>query len=131
MVKKYNNNNNIFIFVKYLLILILLILLILFSYLTLKKIEPFDFFTCTMTLNNVNPKFKDEYLKKFNNKHVSCGPCKNATLNLEVNTCPVDEYGSPSLKCNLEGFIKSSFGNPILFKYDISSENMSRFFCID
>jgi hypothetical protein len=123
------HNNNIIIFINYLLIL--LILIILLSYFILKKDEPFDFFTCSMTLNNINPKFKDEYLSKFNNKHVSCGPCKNATLKLNVNTCPTDEYGSPSLKCNQEGFIKSSFGNPILFKYDISTENMSRFFCID
>jgi len=120
--------HNIFFFIKYLIILILLIL---FSYFILKKNEPFDFFTCTMTLNDINNKFKNEYLTKFDNKHVSCGPCKNATLKLNINTCPIDEYGSPSLKCIQEGFIKSSFGNPILFKYDISSENMSKFFCID
>jgi len=121
--------NNILLFIKYLLIIV--ILLILFIYFIVKKDEPFGFFTCTMTLNDINPKFKSEYLSKFNNKHVSCGPCKNATLKIKINTCPVDEYGSPSLKCNKEGFIKSSFGNPILFKYDISTENMSKFFCID
>jgi hypothetical protein len=124
-------NNNIFLFIKYLLVLIILILLILFTYFIVKKNEPFDFFTCSMTLNDINHKFKNEYLTKFNNKHVSCGPCKNATLKLNINTCPIDEYGSPSSKCKQEGFIKSSFGNPILFKYDISSENMSKFFCID
>jgi hypothetical protein len=93
--------------------------------------EPFDFFKCSMTLNNINPKFKNEYLK-FDNKHVSCGPCKNATLSVDVNTCPVDEYGSSSpSSCKPEGYVISSFGNPIIFNYDITSDNMKKFYCID
>ena len=54
----------------------------------------------------------------------------NALIKLNVNTCPVDEYGSPSPYCKPSGFIESSLGNPITFKYDISPQNMKKFFCV-
>jgi hypothetical protein len=94
------------------------------------KNEPFDFFTCTMNIDNIDPKFKDNYLK-YDNQHVSCGPCKDATLKININTCPVDEYGSTLPNCQQKGSITSSFGNPIIFTYDVTPENMSKFFCID
>jgi len=92
--------------------------------------ENFNYFTCSMTLNDVNPKFKEDYLK-FHNRTAKCGDCENALIKLNVNTCPVDEYGSPSPYCKPSGFIESSLGNPITFKYDISPQNMKKFFCIN
>jgi len=113
----------------YLIILILIIILVSIYYIKNNK-EPFDFFTCTMTLNNIDPKFKDNYLK-FDNQHVSCGPCKDATLKLNINTCPVDENGSTISNCRQTGSITSSFGNPIVYTYDVTPDNISNFFCID
>ena len=115
----------------YLIIIFLIVIITLVSIYYIKnKKEPFDFFTCTMTLNNIDPKFKNNYLK-FDNQHVSCGPCKDATLKLNINTCPVDENGSTISNCKQSGSIKSSFGNPIVFTYDVTPDNMGNFFCID
>ena len=116
-------------------LIIVIIILVLLYYIKNNKNnknnkEPFDFFTCTMTLNNIDPKFKDNFLK-FDNKHVSCGLCKDATLKLNINTCPVDENGSTISNCKQTGSIVSSFGNPIVFTYDVTTDNMSKFFCID
>jgi len=113
----------------YIIIIILIIILVSIYYIINKK-EPFDFFTCTMTLNNIDPKFKDNYLK-FNNRHVSCGPCKDATLKVNINTCPVDENGSTLPYCKQTGSITSSFGNPIVFTYDVTPDSLGNFFCID
>ena len=120
------HNNNIIIFINYLLLL--LILIILLSYFILKKDEPFDFFTCSMTLNDINPKFKDEYTQ-YNNKSVSCGVCKRATLNVVVNTCPVDANGTPIPPCYQKATLTSSFGNPISFDTTVTPQNISNFFC--
>ena len=113
----------------YLLIFLIIIILI-YCYFIINKKEPFDFFTCTMNLENIDPKFKDNFLK-FNNRHVSCGPCKNATLKVNVNTCPVNQYGSPLSSCKQSGNITNSFNTPIVFKYDITPDSMNKFFCID
>ncbi len=105
----------------------LIIYLILFLIKNVK--ENFNYFTCSMTLNDVNPKFKEDYLK-FHNRTAKCGDCENALIKLNVNTCPVDEYGSPSPYCNPSSFIESSLGNPITFKYDISPQTMKKFLCV-
>ena len=82
-----------------------------------------------MTVNDINPKLKEDYLR-FHNRTAKCGDCENALIKLNVNTCPIDEYGSPSPYCKPSGFIESSLGNPITFKYDISPQNMKKFFCV-
>lgn len=113
------------------LILISSIISLIVFFLDKKDIkENFNYFTCSMTLNDVNPKFKEDYLK-YHNRTAKCGDCENALVKLNVNTCPVDEYGSPSPYCKPSGFIESSLGNPITFKYDISPQNMKKFFCIN
>ncbi len=114
-------------------IIIILICLILVYYLLKKKEQFDDFFTCTMTLDNINPMFQNTYML-FNNKHVSCGPCKNGTLNMVVNSCSVDEDGSPITSCinkGQKGTIASSLGNPITFTNDVNPENISNFFCVN
>jgi len=123
------NKKSFFIYIIIIIILIKIIILASIYYIKNKK-EPFDFFTCNMTLNNIDPKFKDNYLK-FDNQHVSCGPCKNATLKVNINTCPLDENGSTVSYCKQTGTITSSFGNPIVFTYDVTPDNMANFFCID
>ena len=83
-----------------------------------------------MNLENIHPNFKDNYLK-FHNKHVSCGPCRNATLKMNVNTCQLDENGSPLPNCKQKGRVTSSFGNPIVFTNAITLDGISNFFCIN
>jgi hypothetical protein len=117
---------------KHILIIFIIIVLILIIYNVFYnyiKIENFDFFNCTMTLNNITPNFKNNYMQ-YDNQHVSCGPCKNATLNIIVNTVDVDEYGSPVKSLPQSGTIESSLGNPIVYKSDITPSNISNFFCI-
>lgn len=111
------------------IIIILALIIYLISFLIKNIKENFNYFTCTMTLNDINPKFKDDYLS-LHNRTAKCGPCENAILKLNVNTCPVNDYGSSSADCKPSGFIESSLGNPITFTYDISSQNMHKFFCI-
>lgn len=94
-----------------------------------KNIEPFDYFTCTLNLDNVIPNFADNYMK-FDNQHVSCGVCKNATLKVNINKCPVDEYGSPISYCKQTSSLTSSLGNPLTFPLDVTPQNVSSFFCI-
>ena len=110
------------------ILLALIIYLILFLIKNVK--ENFNYFTCSMTLNDINPRFKKDYLS-FHNRTAKCGDCENALIKLNVNTCPTDENGSPSPYCKPSGFIESSLGNPITFKYDISPQNMKKFFCIN
>ena len=113
-----------------LLFIIIFILLIMYYSNNKNTTDPFDFFTCTLNLENINPQFKDNYLK-YNNKHVSCGPCTDATLKVNVNTCPLDENGIPLTTCKQNAKIVSSFGNPILFTHDIVPQSIGKFFCIN
>ena len=128
MLKKNNKNNKnsktnqVFIII----IIILIFYLIFYNY---SKKEYFDFFNCTMTLNNIVPNFRDNYMQ-YDNKHVSCGPCKNATLNIIVNTAEVNENGTPINSLPQSGSIVSSLGNPIVYKGDINPATMSDYFCI-
>ena len=119
---------------KYFQIFIIFIItcLILVYYIRKQKERFDDMFTCTMTLDNINPMFKNTYML-FDNKHISCGVCKNAKLNMVVNSCEVDEDGSPIASCiskGQKGTIASSLGNPITFTSDVSPDNISNFFCI-
>ena len=109
--------------------MILFIVSILYNYYYFKNKEPFDdFFTCTLQLDNIEPMFKDEYLQ-YNNKSVSCGVCKRAKLNVNVNTCPVDANGTPIPPCIQKATLTSSFGNPISFDDTVTPQNISNFFC--
>jgi hypothetical protein len=120
---------------KILIIFIILILICLFLvyYFSNKKEFFDDLLTCTMTLDNINPMFKNTYML-FNNQKVLCGPCKKGVLNMVVNSCDVDEDGSSEDSCLKKGqkaAITSSFGNPITFVGNVTPENLSNFFCIN
>ena len=113
-----------------LLFIIIFILLIMYYAKNKNTIDTFDFFNCTLNLENINPQFANNYLK-YNNKSVTCGPCANATLKVNVNTCPLDDNGIPLTSCKQKATVTSSYGNPIIFKYDITPFNVSKFFCIE
>jgi hypothetical protein len=123
---KFNKNHSI-------IILFIVIFILFISYYinykyTIKK-EPF-YFTCTMTLDNVSPQMVNNYLK-FNNQQISCSDCTNGTLKMVVNPCPQDENGVPDSSCKQKATIETSSGNPVVFTYDITPKNISRFFCIN
>ena len=111
-------------------IIIFIISILYNNYYFTKKEQFNDFFTCTLQLDNIDPKFKDEYTK-YNNQSVSCGVCKRATLNVIVNTCPIDSNGSPITPCYQKATLTSSFGNPISFDSTVTPQNISNFFCFD
>ena len=107
---------------------IIFIISILYNYYYFKNKESFnDFFTCTLELDNIDPKFKDEYMQ-YNNQSVSNGVCKRATLNVKVNTCPVDSTGTPISYCNQKATLTNSFGTPISFDSKVTPQNVSNFF---
>ena len=113
-------------------IILIFISLIIVYYFSNKKELFDDLLTCTMTLDNINPMFKNTYMF-FNNQKVLCGPCKKGVLNMVVNNCDVDEDGSPIDSCLKKGqkaAITSSLGNPITFVGNVTPENLSNFFCI-
>jgi hypothetical protein len=123
---KFNKNHSIIII--FIVIFILFISYYINNKYTIKK-EPF-YFNCTMTLDNMNPQFINTYTK-FHNQHVSCGPCTNATLKMVINPCPLGSNGIPDPNCKQKATIESSSGNPIVFSYDITPKNISRYFCIN
>ena len=95
------------------------------------SLEPFDYYTCTLNLENIDPKFLKNYMK-FDNKSIKCGPCKDATLKLNISTCPTDQNGSSISNCKQTSSIVSSQGNPIKkFPYEISISQMNKYFCIE
>ena len=101
----------------------------LYNYYYFKNKEPFDdFFTCTLQLDNIDPKFKDEYMQ-YNNQSVSCGVCKRAKLIVNVNTCPVDENGTPIPYCIQKSTLTNSFGTPISFESKVTPQKVADFFC--
>ena len=93
--------------------------------------EQFDssFFTCTLQLDNIDPKLKDEYMQ-YNTQIGTCGICSRAKLNVIVNTCPVDENGTPDIYCIQKATLTSSFGNPISFDNIVTPKNVKNFFCL-
>jgi hypothetical protein len=123
---KINKNH----FFMLLFIIIFILVIIYYAKNKIDSIDPFAFFNCTLNLENVTPQFKQNYLK-FNNKNVMCGPCEGATLKVNVNTCSLDENGVPLPYCKENAKVVSSFGNPIIFKYDVTPQNISKFFCIN
>ena len=112
------------------IIIILFIIYNLYAKNTNGNKEPFDFFTCTMNLKDIDPRFKDEYMK-FDNMHVSCGPCQNATLKMNIMTCPTNANGSPSPNCIQNATIESSLGNSITYPSFVNTQNIKNFFCFE
>ena len=92
--------------------------------------EPFDYFTCTMNLRDIDPKFAHNYMK-YDGKSVKCGPCEGATLTMNISNCNTDANGNLATNCNPNALITSSQGNPIVFPYSISPNSLNNFFCIE
>ena len=103
-------------------------LYVLIMYIRSKTEKYKDYFTCTMTLNDIDPKLVSEYMK-YDNKHIPYGPCKNGTLKMVVNTCAVDENGVQSPNCKPNANVVSSEGNPITYSStNVSFEEITKFF---
>ena len=101
-------------------------LYLLIMYIRSKTEKYDDYFTCTMTLNDINPNLVNEYMK-YDNKHIPYGICKNATLKMVVNTCPdVDGVQSPNCKPNAD--VVSSNGVPINYISNVSFDGITSFF---
>ena len=117
---------------KLIFFLILCIILSIIGYCiyTYLYLEPFDYYTCTMKLDNVDAKLIDNYMK-FDNQHIACGPCKNATLKIETTSCPVDSNGSSLSTCKPSYTITSSLGNSVNYPFDITPQILSKFYCIN
>ena len=81
-----------------------------------------------MDLKDIDPRFLDEY-KQFDGRHVACGPCKNATLKMNISTCKTNSNGSPSPNCKEDGTITSSNGKTVIYPNNVSTENIKTFFC--
>ena len=92
--------------------------------------EPFDYYNCTLNLKDIDTKVIDEYMK-FDNRHVACGPCKNATLKMNILPCATNENGSQSPNCNQNASIVSSDGRPITFTSFVTLKNVKDFFCFE
>lgn len=90
--------------------------------------EPFDYFTCSMKLSDIDPKIVNDYMN-LNGKSSKCGPCEGATIKMNITTCKTDEKGNLSTSCSPNAIIKSSQGNPIIYNKSISPNNLNNFFC--
>jgi len=90
--------------------------------------EPFDFFTCTINLKDIDQKYVDNYMQ-FDGKSGKCGPCDGATLKMNIETCHTDANGKPSYACNPSASITSSISNNINFPYPLSASYLNYFFC--
>jgi hypothetical protein len=108
------------------LVLICYGLYLLIMYIRNKTEKYDDYFTCTMTLNDINPNLVNEYMK-YDNKHVPYGICKNATLKMVVNTCP-DVDGVQSPNCKPTADVVSSNGVPINYISNVSFDGITSFF---
>jgi hypothetical protein len=89
-----------------------------------------DYFDCYLKLTDISPQFVNQYMK-FDNQHVSNGRCKDATLHVVVETCPLDDNGIPLSSCRQTATLTSSKGNPLTFPYDITPLNVSNYFGIN
>ena len=90
--------------------------------------EPFDFYTCTMNLKDIDPMFVNEYMK-YDGKSVVCGPCKGATLKMNIMPCPNNPDGTLSNICKQNANIVSSNGKPVIYPSYITPINIKNFFC--
>ena len=89
-----------------------------------------DYFDCYLRLTDISPQFVNQYMK-FDNQHVSNGRCKDATLHVEVEPCPLDDNGIPLSSCRQNATLTSSKGNSLTFPYDITPLNISNYFGIN
>ena len=113
------------------LLVIIIIIVIIFILSYTKVIDTFNtpYFDCTINLEDIDPRFLSNYMK-YDNQTVKCGQCKNSTLHVDIATCPTDINGSTLSSCTQTASIISSQGNPIFFNYNVTPENISKFFCI-
>ena len=88
-----------------------------------------DEYTCTVNLNNIDPKFKDNYMK-FDKKRVPDGKCKGAIINMNINTCPTDDNGSPISNCRQSiSIVSSKTTTPVTYNLSIiTTDNLKQFF---
>lgn len=89
-----------------------------------------DYFDCYLKLTDISPQFVNQYMK-FDNQHVSNGRCKDATLHVIVEPCPLDNNGISLTSCRHNATLTSSKGNPLTFPYDITPLNVSNYFGIN
>ena len=96
-----------------------------------QKVENYDsYYTCTMTLNDIDPMNVNQYMK-YDNKQVPCGDCMNGTLKVVVNPCADDENGVQMQNCKPNVNIVSSNKKPIHYsESDVSFDKLDRFFCL-
>lgn len=88
-----------------------------------------DEYICTVILNNIDPKFKDNYMK-FDKKRVPDGKCKGAMLNMDISTCPTDNNGSPMPNCKQTiSIVSSKTTTPVIYNLNIiTTDNLKQFF---
>ena len=129
--------DTVFILIAFVFILILFVLFIGYSFYLLikyiiKKIENYDdYYTCTMTLNDIDPMNVNQYMK-YNNKYIPCGDCKGATLKAIVNTCAIGEDGVQSPNCKPNVNVVSSIPKPIDFAdSNVAFDKIDSFFCLN
>ena len=89
-----------------------------------------DYFDCYLKLTDISPQFVNQYMK-FDNQHVSNGRCKDATLHVIIEPCPLEDNGIPLSSCRQNATLTSSKGNPLTFPYDITPLNVSNYFGIN
>jgi len=121
------------------LIIIIIIMIIYLSYTSNKTyfntesyiVNPYnpDEYTCTVNLNNIDPKFKDNYMK-FDKKRAPDGKCKGAIINMNINTCPTDDNGSPISNCRQAiSIVSSKTTTPVTYNLSIiTTDNLKQFF---
>jgi len=96
----------------------------------LKFYKKYPYFDCYLKLLDVNPKLVNEYMK-YDKQYITNGNCKNATLHMTVEPCPTNTNGAPlTAQCSETAILTSSKGNPQMFTYSITPQNISKFFGI-
>ena len=93
------------------------------------------YYTCTVTLNNVNPIFVKNY-EQLDGSKVKCfnklnsGFCVDSLLKIKVNPSPTDSNGSPDMKSRQSVIIENSKGSTNPNVPDIDPWNLPNFFCV-
>lgn len=79
-----------------------------------------SYFDCYLNLEDIPKQFINTY-KKYDQKIAKTGKCKNAKINIKVESCNTD-------KCNPSISILSSKGNTIEFPYPLTPNNLNNYF---
>jgi len=90
-----------------------------------------------MNLKDIDPRFVNEY-KQLDGRHVSCGPCVDSTLRVNISTCPTNENGSPSPNCMQNANIECkyninniSYNQNVTFPNFVNTQSINTFFCFE